>query len=119
MERVEVAVGSWERISETAAARQWGTRHYRWYAARRYGPRAAPGVLILLAAGGLVVAIWQLGRSELAPVYALVAACGLIVGFFVRLAWLISPRARVVRGSGGLIPMIICAAVLLVIAVMI
>lgn len=112
-------MGNWERVSEAAAARAWGARHYRWYAARRYGHIAIAWLLGFLVVTAVAVVAWHGMRSEWAPVYALGAACVLIAVFFARLAWLISPRAGVVRGSGGLVPMIIGAAFLLLVAVVI
>lgn len=95
----------------TGAAHEFGRRHYRWFAAVRYGPRLLGSAAAMI---GLLVSVgigwWLLRRLPATAV--LLAVAGTAVVFAVgRLLYLISSRHRGAGGSLSLVvPLLVAVA---------
>lgn len=109
-------MSDWSRMARSSAAREFGRRHYRWYAAARYRSELATATLVLLGAGALAAAVWWLFRHAPAPVVLLAGAAALIIGSVLRVVWLLSPASRARTGSGIGIVLAFLAGVGLVVA---
>lgn len=71
----------WQELARAAAARQWGARHYRWYAAARsvrwVGPLLAAVVVVAAAVGAVAFGgLWVKAHAHELAVLLLWAAVG-------------------------------------------
>ncbi len=109
-------MSDWGTQARRAAAREFGARHYRWYAAGNILGPLAPVLGALVILGGLGLGAWWVAE-HIHPAYVLTA--GLVLGAVVVGIWLarqFSLNARTYSHSSGnmllyLIPVAVVAGI--------
>lgn len=101
-------MSDWSRMARGGAARAWGARHYRWYAAREYAGTLAAVAAVLAGLAAVAGGAWWLLQRVPAPIVLLAGAGAALTAAALRL-WYLMVRARGSGGSLGLVALVVVA----------